>query len=141
MVDFIGLNNSYILLFLLAFFGGTSIFFPFPYYIFTISFGAAGLNPFLLGISAGFGTLLGDSTSYYVAYKGRDLVSNKFSKSTNKIFNWLMKRPLLFPIFTFFYAAIAPLPDDLIMIPAGFISIIPDESFPRKQTEIDSELG
>jgi membrane protein DedA with SNARE-associated domain len=80
IVNKIGVKNSYLILGLMALLGGTSIFLPFPYYLFTISFGAAGLNPFLLGLSAGIGTLIGDSTSYYIAYKGRDITPPKFSK-------------------------------------------------------------
>lgn len=136
IAEAIGINNAYLLLFLLAFIGGTSIFLPFPYYLFTLSFGAAGLNPFLLGISAGLGTLLGDSTSYYIAYRGRDHVSNKISKYFEKIFNWFVKKyPALLPVFAFLYASLSPLPDDLIMIPAGLIK------YPFKRLVVSVGLG
>jgi len=122
IVEKIGLNNSYFLLSLMAFLGGTSIFLPFPYYIFTVSFGAAGLNPFLLGIAAGIGTLIGDSTSYYIAYRGRELAPDKLSKFFEIFFNWFMKNhPSFLPIFAFIYASITPFSDDLIMVPAGLM--------------------
>lgn len=120
IVEHIGITNAYLFLTVIAFIGGTSIFLPFPYYIFTITFGGAGLNPLLLGLAAGLGTLMGDSISYYIAYRGRDVVPRKSSKFFKKIFDWLVKKhPMFMPLFAFFYAALIPLPDDLIMVPAG----------------------
>ncbi len=122
IVNLIGIRNSYLILGIFAFLGGTSILLPFPYYLFTISFGAAGLNPFILGIAAGLGTLAGDTTSYYLAYHGREHAPKKFSKFAEKISkNLIKKRPNLVPLFAYLYASIAPLPDDLLMIPAGLM--------------------
>jgi membrane protein YqaA with SNARE-associated domain len=120
IVDKIGLNNSYLILFIMAFLGGTSIFLPFPYYLFTISFGAAGLNPLFLGISAGLGTLIGDTTSYYIAYHARVVVPRKYYSVFQKILDWTTKKnPAIFSLFVFLYASIIPLPDDLITVPSG----------------------
>ncbi len=122
LVDKIGISNSYFTLWLMALIGGTSIFLPFPYYIFTISLGAAGLNPFLLGLCAGLGTMMGDTTSYFLAYSGRKAVSGKLPKFLQKIFDWsVRKKPWRFMVFAFVYSSIAPLPDDLIVVPAGFL--------------------
>lgn len=120
IIEILGTNNAYFTLGLMALLGGSSILFPFPYYLFTISFGAAGLNPFLLGIAAGAGTLLGDATTYYIASKGRHLLPEKINLKLQKILVWLMGRhPATFPIIAFLYSSIAPLPDDVLMVPAG----------------------
>lgn len=120
IVNKVGLQNSYLILFFMALLGGTSIFLPFPYYLFTISFGAAGLNPFLLGISAGLGTLIGDATSYYVAYHARGVTPRKYHSFFQKILDWTAnKNPAIFSMLVFLYASIIPLPDDLITIPSG----------------------
>lgn len=122
IVQRIGLHNSYLVLFFMALLGGTSIFLPFPYYLFTISFGAAGLNPLLLGICAGIGTLIGDTTSYYVAYHAGKVAPRKYSLVFQKVFDWATRRnPIIFSLLVFFYASIVPLPDDLITVPSGFI--------------------
>ncbi|MGV8151836.1 MAG: VTT domain-containing protein [Candidatus Nanoarchaeia archaeon] len=122
IVSKIGIKNSYLLLGLAAFIGGTSIFLPFPYYILTMSFGAAGLNPILLGICAGIGTLLGDSTTYYLAYHGREFAPKKFSVFFINLFNKIVsKNKKCIPVFVFLYTSFLPLPDDLIMVPAGFV--------------------
>lgn len=135
IVQSLGVTNSYLFLALMAFIGGTSILLPIPYHIFTISFAAAGLNPFLLGIAAGLGALIGDSTTYYIAYRGHDIIPRK-NKFFNKIFDWLLnKKPFFLPIFAFFYAALIPLSDDIIMIPAGLAH------YPFKRLIISLGLG
>lgn len=119
IAEWLGLENAYLLLFALALFGGTSILFPFPYYLFTISFGAAGMNPLFLGVAAGLGTLSGDATSYYLAYRGRRLASQAWTERFERVRDWAVaKHPALLPILSFFYA-ISPFPDDLLMVPAG----------------------
>lgn len=120
IVEKLGVHNSYLILALVAFLGGTSILIPFPYYILTISFGAAGLNPILLGIFAGVGLLIGDSTTYFIAYKTREVAPKKFSKTFKNLFERLARRhPSLLMAVAFLYAAIIPLPDDIVMISAG----------------------
>jgi membrane protein YqaA with SNARE-associated domain len=120
IIEFVGINNAYIVLGVAALLGGTSILFPFPYYLFTISFGAAGLNPLLLGLAAGIGTLLGDATTYYIAHHGKHLISKKYTKHLRRALVWSMdQHPSLFPFIAFIYSAITPLPDDVLMIPAG----------------------
>ena len=120
LVEAIGVENAFLLLFLLALFGGTSLFFPFPYYIFTISFGAAGLNPLLLGIAAGSGTLVGDATSYYVARRGGVYLPHAITNRAEAVIQWFInKHPVLFPLAAFAYTSIVPFPDDIIMVPAG----------------------
>ncbi len=121
IATWIGVENSYVLLLFLALLGGTSILFPFPYYLFTLSFGAAGLNPFFLGLSAGVGTLVGDSTSYYLGYRGSDIAPPRALMHFKKVHDWAEKRhPALLPFLAFIYA-ISPFPDDLLMVPAGLV--------------------
>lgn len=122
IIDTIGLTNGYGVVFLLAIIGGTSLFIPIPYFLVVGTFAIAGLNPFILGICAGIGIFIGDSTSYYIAYRSRELTSKNISRTFEKIHNWCVnKNSLLFPILIGLYAAIVPLPDDIIIVPAGLI--------------------
>ena len=122
LVHALGIRNSYIILFLVSLLGGTSLFLPFPYYLFTISFGAAGLNPLLLGIIAGTGVLIGDLTSYFIAYEARSIAPKKYTKIIKRIYDWSEKKnPYIFPILAFLYASFIPLPDDIIMVPTGLM--------------------
>lgn len=136
IVKLIGIENSYLFLGIVAFLGGISLLIPFPYYVITFSLGAAGLNPFLLGLFAGMGTLLGDTTSYYLAYFGKKVLTKKEPEFLKRIFNFTSKKnPIKFLIFAFLYACFIPLPDDLFMIPAGMIR------YPFKRLAIAMGLG
>lgn len=122
IVDFFGTQNSYLLVFFLAFVGGTSILFPFPYYLVVFTFGAAHLNPILLGIFAGTGVMLGDSTSYLVGYSGREIIPAKLSERFNKIRDWLLRQKSGFiALGLFLYGAIIPIPNDVVIVPLGVI--------------------
>lgn len=119
----LGVTNSYIILFITAFIGGSSILFVFPYYLLSISLGAAGLNPFLIGISAGLGIMLGDATSYFVGYSSREFIhQSRFDKYIKKINIWCEKKSgLALTIFFFIYGAFIPLPNDVVVVPMGII--------------------
>ena len=122
IIEFFGRENSYILVFLLAFIGGTSIMFPFPYYLVVFTFGAGHLNPFLLGLFAGTGIMLGDSTSYLVGYAGSEIMPRFLSKKFDKIKNWFLglKKWVIF-LFLYGYSTIMPLPNDILVVPLGMI--------------------
>ncbi len=136
IVDFVGIQNSYALVFVLAIIGGTSILFPFPYYLVVFTFAAGGSNPFLLAFMAGTGVAIGDSTSYLFGYSGREIFNGRFMVIFNKLYNWLSKKPkwMLFS-FLYLYAAISPLPNDLINVPMGFMR------FPYSKLMIPMWLG
>jgi membrane protein YqaA with SNARE-associated domain len=119
ITETIGIQNSYLLTFFVAFLGGSSILIPFPYYLFIITFGAGGLNPFLLGIIGGLGLALGDSITYFIGYKGKEVLPHKVQKIFNKIRIICSKRSWLMPFFLFIYGAIIPIPNDLIILPLG----------------------
>ena len=105
----LGVTNSYIILFITAFIGGSSIFFVFPYYLLSISLGAAGFNPFLIGLSAGIGIILGDATSYFVGYSGREIINHsRFDKYVQKINHWCEnKSGFALTLFFFIYLSAA----------------------------------
>ncbi len=120
IVEFLGITNSYLIIFLLSFFGGTSIIIAFPYYLFVITLGAGGLNPLLLGLTAGTAVILGDSTSYLIGLKGKTVLPDFLQKKFKRFHNWLLKGPtILITGFLFLYGAFIPIPNDIIVIPLG----------------------
>lgn len=120
IVAFLGTENSYILIFALAFLGGTSILFPFPYYLVVFTLAAGDLNPIYLAVLAGTGVMLGDSTSYLVGYTGREILSKGFAEKFNRIYNWIIKKPRwLMPVLLYFYSFLIPFPNDFVVIPLG----------------------
>lgn len=121
LVEHLGVKNSYAVAFLLAFFGGLSVFTAFPYYLVIATLGAGGLNPFLLGLTAGMGVIMGDSTSYLIGYSGREVVPSYLQNYFRKFCEWCLSNKYSFPvsIFLFLYGALVPFPNDLIVIPMG----------------------
>ena len=120
IVDFVGISNGYVLIFVLAFIGGTSILFPLPYYLAVFTFAGGGLNPFLLAIFARTGVAVGDSTSYFIGYNGREILSEKLQKIFDRFHQWSMKKPKwIFFSFLYLYPTVSPLPNDIIILPLG----------------------
>lgn len=131
-----GEEHAYLVLFVSAFLGGTSVLFPFPYFVLSFSFGALGFHPIVLGLFAGLGTALGDSITYFMAKNGRFLVSGGLKEKFQKALRVLSERyPKLIPIFIYCYTAFLPLSDDLIVIPAGLIK------YPYKKMIVSAFLG
>ena len=134
--DMVGEEHAYLVLFVSAFVGGTSVFFPFPYYILGFSFGALGINPLLLGLFAGLGTALGDSITYFMAKNGRFLLSGKLKKFFSVTLKQLSeKHPRVVPVFIYCYTAFLPLSDDILVIPAGLMR------YPFKKMIVSAFLG
>jgi membrane protein YqaA with SNARE-associated domain len=119
IVSMIGTNNGYLIVFVLGIIGGTAILIPFPYYIFIITFGAGGLNPFLLGIFAAIGDMIGDSTSYGIGYHGSIILSGKIQKKINKFAKHCSTKSnfILLSLFLFLYGALIPIPNDVVILP------------------------
>lgn len=120
IVERFGTGNGYLLVFLAAFFGGLSTFVAFPYYLIVFTLGAGGLNPIILGLAAGLGVSLGDSTSYMVGYQGRHILPSNLQAYFQKFCQWcLIHPPWLVSTIVFMYGVIVPFPNDLIVIPLG----------------------
>jgi len=129
-------KNSYLLSFILALIGGTSLFFPFPYPIVVFTFAAGGSNPILLGIFAGAGAFLGDSTSYFLGYSGREILPGEAKSFLNKFSERLLKRgkPALFFILLV-YSSLSPFSNDFLVMPLGLAR------FPYWKTVLPLWLG
>lgn len=121
IVDFLGIKNSYLMVFLFCFIGGISILFPFPYYLIVFTLGAT-LNPILLGLVGGTGVMLGDSTSYLFGYAGREVISGRLNTILGKIHNWFLKKSKwTIYISLYLYSSIIPFPNDILVIPLGLV--------------------
>jgi membrane protein YqaA with SNARE-associated domain len=100
--------------------GGTSIVFPFPYYLVVATTAAGGASPVLVGLCAGLGVMVGESTSYMVGHAGRTVLPTK----ATEIFARLHRRvsdshSAKFYGFLFAYGCVMPLPNDVILVPLG----------------------
>lgn len=119
LITFIGIENAYLLILVLAFIGGLSTFSGVPYHLVLIALAAGGVNPLLLGLSASFGVMLGDSTSYFIGYHGSAIVPGGVQKFLQKVQSFFMKYPKLLPLFFFLYGSFVPFSNDFIVISMG----------------------
>jgi membrane protein YqaA with SNARE-associated domain len=114
----IALQYGYIGIFLMSFIGASSVIIPIPYTVIIFSIGSLQvLDPFLIAVSGGVGSALGEFVGYFLGYYGRAVVSEERQKKLNYILK-LFSRYGAVSIFIF---ALTPLPDDLLFIPLGMM--------------------
>lgn len=116
LVAKIGVENTYILVFVIAAIGGMSSFTGAAYVNAIVAFTAGGANPWLIGIYGGVGVFISDSVFYILAEYGRRVVPHNWKPTLNK----LSKRMRILPhrtvlLLTYVYH-ILPLPSDLMML-------------------------
>src|SRR4029078_4255670 len=86
LINWVGVKNAYVLIFVVAIAGGFTTFNVIPYHLVLITLAVGGLNPFLIRFLAASGVTLGDSTSYFVGRQGRVLLSAKTNKWFDRIY-------------------------------------------------------
>lgn len=120
IVSTLGTRNGYLVAFIIAFLGGLSLFIVVPYYLAVATLAAGGLHPVILGITAGLGVILGDTTSYLVGYHGQTFLP-AFVQRIFKIFSewvYILPRGAL-SIILFLYGSSVPFPNDIVTVPLG----------------------
>lgn len=116
----LGVNNSYVALFIIAATGGVSVFSGYIYFSFLGTLAATGLNPFLLGLLGGVGVSIGDSLFYFLGKQGRYVIPVKIEKAIDNFRAWLNKKTRWsIPLFVFAYAAFTPFPNEFMTISVG----------------------
>lgn len=121
IVGYIGVQNAYIFIGVLAFLGGMSIFSSIPYHIIMVSLAVGGANPWILGLVTSFAVMLGDSTSYFVGTQIKQVLSPFAARVVARIERLYEKHPKLMPFAFFVYGSIVPLSNDVITIPMGIL--------------------
>lgn len=113
-------SNTWMTVFAAGVLGGTSIIFPFPYYLVVMTAAAGGANPLLVGLCAGLGVIVGDTTSFMVGRAGRAVLPERASAAFARLERWFADvHSARFYGFLFLYGSIMPLPNDVIMVPLG----------------------
>jgi membrane protein YqaA with SNARE-associated domain len=123
IIDYVGIENAYFLMFIFAALGGLTTFNTVPYYSLLFLLATAGLHPFYLGLSSALGVMCGDSFSYYLGKQGGQFLPNSFQNFFNKMKDLAEKYPKTFPAVCLLYGSISPLSNDLVTIPGGMAKI------------------
>ncbi len=121
LIQYIGVENGYLIVFILAFLSGLSIFGLAPYHLVLMALAAGGLNPFLLALSACAGLALGDSTSYFLGYQGTVFIPKNKQYIIKKISNFIVRHEKHLPFYIFLYGALVPFSNDFVGVTTGLI--------------------
>lgn len=109
---------GYIGVFLAASISGFNIVVPIPIITFLPLFVDSGLHATTLILIIAVGMTVGDSVGFWLGKVGREILSEKSQKLSKKI---KAMPPLVAYCFLFFYAAFAPLPNEIIVIPMAIL--------------------
>lgn len=117
IVNFIGVSNSYVAIFIIALLGGASTFATTTTYAAVITLALGGVNVFALSLVAGAGATLGDGLFFYFGLKGRRYVYGRLEEIINRIALWLRQRSRWFlPLAVYLYSGFAPTPNGLMIL-------------------------
>lgn len=121
LINFLGVRNSYLVLFFVALVGGTSSFTSSSYYAAIVAFTLSGLHPGLVALIAGTGLFVGDSIFYRIGVWGRDHISGKALRFVEKLSRYVEKKPRWFiQLIIYIYTGFSPFPGDILMISLSF---------------------
>ncbi len=123
IVEKIGLENAYGLMFIFALLGGLTTFNTVPYYSLLLVLATAGLEPFYLGLSSALGVMSGDTFSYILGRQGGAVLPAKFYKYIENLKIYAENNEKKFLFICFIYCSLSPLSNDFITISAGMAKI------------------
>ncbi|MEX0918871.1 MAG: hypothetical protein WDZ85_02800 [Candidatus Paceibacterota bacterium] len=117
IVEYIGIKNTYLVVFILAVIGGLSAVTGISFFATVATFAAGGSHPLALGLIGGLGIFLSDLIFFLIAQYGTLVFNEKLSPLSI----WLAKKKRawpewLIPFFVYFYLGFTPLPNDLLMM-------------------------
>lgn len=121
LVSYIGVQNGYLVMFLVALLGGLSTFTSVTYFATVFTLAAAGLSPLGLAAASSAGVSIGDVIFYYIGYFGlRQVAAGRLSNLITRASQWLEKKPKTLVLgFVYAYAAFTPLPNDVLALILG----------------------
>jgi len=115
LIDLIGSDNVYLLMFVLGIIGGLTTFTGVPYHLVLMSLAAGGLSPVLLGICTAMGVMLGDSTMFLIGRNVKAALSDRVMATVDHLTSFLTKRPRMVTPALVAYGAVSPFSNDFIV--------------------------
>jgi len=115
LINFVGSDNAFFLMFVLGLVGGLTTFTGFPFHFVLMSLAAGGLNPIGLGLCTGLGVILGDSTMFLIGKKVKSSLPSRIGSFVDMLSHHLDKHPKLVTPTVFLYGALSPFSNDFIV--------------------------
>ena len=117
IVSFIGVENSYIIIFLIAAIGGLSSISGVAFFSLITTFAAGGSNPLLLGLVGGAGLFISDSIFYLLARYGRESIPPKWDRFLDSVERRVRRYPRwLVLVLSYLYLGFSPFPNDVLAV-------------------------
>jgi hypothetical protein len=117
MVQRIGVQNTYLVAFLMAVICGFSSFTGSTFYIAIGALSHGGANFLLLGLAGGIGLCISDYAFYYVVTKGKHVLDRHWKGLSKWIETKIEKAPQwVMNLFVFVYSGFFPVPNDVMTV-------------------------
>lgn len=124
VVEGVGIQNTYLIGFLIALVAGFSTLTGTAAYAAVIEFARGGANPLLLGLFSGIGLFISDSVFYLLVMRGREALEVRLGPWLGRFQHLLERVPrALVYIFVYIFCAVGPIPNDItntVMIIGGY---------------------
>lgn len=123
IIESIGIQNSYLIVFVLAIIGGVSALTAAGFYATLFSLALGGANPLVLAAFSAPGVLIGDYIFWYLGVEGRKAVEQEYSHHLIKFSSWLSQKPKWFAsVIIYIYTGLTPLPGDFLMFALALLN-------------------
>lgn len=136
IVNYIGIREGYLLIFLVGAMGGVSSITSFSFYTTIITLVSGGLNPFFAALAATPGLLMSDTLFYYLGHTGRISAKKYVKKYALRVERYIHTlSSWKVTILIFCYVAFSPFPTDLLTLSLAFLD------YPFKKIVLPLALG
>ena len=115
LVDFVGSNNAFFLMFVLGMIGGFTTFTSIPYPIVLLSLAAGRVNPIGLGLATAFGVMIGDSTMYLIGRNVRRSLPPHWQTRVDRLTDFIERHPRWVTPTLICYGLFSPFSNDFIV--------------------------
>lgn len=116
IVNWIGVQNSYLVVFLIAALGGLNSFTSGVLYASIATFAAGGSIPWLIGVAGGLGIAVGDTVIYFLVRYGRQHIPEKTENWLERNRKYIDRLPRWVQyLVIYIYLGFTPLPNDILM--------------------------
>jgi uncharacterized membrane protein YdjX (TVP38/TMEM64 family) len=114
--QYIGTENIYLFMYLIALVGSISTFASIPYPLILIGLVGGGANPVYAGLASALGVVSADAFTFFAVQKGKVLLNEKLQKSVEYLGSLIEKYPKLVTPGLLLYGTCSPLSNDFAVI-------------------------
>lgn len=135
IVNFVGVNNIYAFVFMIALVGGVSTFTSTTFYAALVTIAVGGVNTFMVALLASIGLTLGDMLFYYLGSKSKQCIKNRYEDKINWLVSYIEKVGDKLIVVLIFIYSLTPFPSDILAIALAIVE------FPFKKMIVPLLIG